>query len=129
MERIAYNHWQKLKIVISWAHSILRWRRCWNSRSHPISWRYTNDFKSTCLWNHSIAQTCLLVENIFSAERCGSWTSCLNDVGFVTVFANKALTKHSLFSLYAHMIAVTRLHFLKKKSIHCYYFSKDIFSM
>ena len=64
----------------------------------------------------------------FSTERCGSWTSCLKDVGSVTVCANKALTKHSLFSLYAHMIAVTRLH-LKKKSIHCYYFYKDIFSM
>ena len=39
-------------------------------------------------------------------ERCSFVT--------VTVCANKALIKHSRFYLYAHMVAVTRLH-LKKK--------------
>ena len=43
----------------------------------------------------------------------------------VTVCANKALIKHSLFRLYAHMVAVIRLHFQKKKrSICCYYLFK-----
>ena len=44
-------------------------------------------------------------------ERCSLVT--------VTVRANKALMKHSLFSLYAHMIAVIRLHFQKERSICC----------
>ena len=39
----------------------------------------------------------------------------------VTVCANKALTKQSLFSLYAHMVAVIRFHFQKERSIRCYY--------
>ena len=39
-------------------------------------------------------------------ERCSLVT--------VTVCANKALTKHSRFCLYAHMVAVIRLHFQKK---------------
>ena len=40
-------------------------------------------------------------------ERCSLVT--------VTVCAIKALSKHSLFILYAHMVAVIRLHFQKKK--------------
>ena len=65
------------------------------------------------------SRTMWLMDHLF--ERCS--------LVAVTVRTNKALIKHSLFSLYAHTVVVIRLHFQKKINMLLLYMFKIIFQL
>ena len=130
MERMAYIHWQYLKIVFSWSHSILS-EGVVEIKGHT---QFHGDILMTL--NKPACGIIALLRLIYCLKTFSSKAMWPMDLLFercslvtVTVCANKALIKHSLFSLYAHMVAVTRLHLKKKRSIHCFYFFKNIFSI
>ena len=112
LERIANFHWRHLKIVFSGSQSILGLRHYSNERPHPFLFGGNNGFKSTCLWNHSFAQTCILL-NFSTFFSRAMWPMGLV-LKRLSCNCRSASKQSAQFSMYFSYGCIYDIEYLKK---------------